>query len=277
MMQMALALVNGQDFLGNKVSGPVRVLLVDFENRAASLSERFRLMNGDTDGYKQLYVWSAPSLSSDLPDATTDGQKRLLESVEQVRPAVLIIDPWRLWLGGDENSASDIVRGLKLLASLRDRLPHLAIVIVHHVRKEKFENPRQLIADPSLWSDSLSGHHALMSHVDACYGLERSDGLTVFGGIARNADPSTLILDDEPDLRFKVAGNEEEMARLMTPAQTLIWNAGRMLKRFTFTELVTKARTTNRKAVSATLRTAENHGLIHKEGDRYIVVNSSVG
>jgi AAA domain len=276
-MQMALALVNGESFLGCKITRPLTVLMVDFENRLAALSERFRLMNGSAEGYKRLYIWSAASLASDLPDATTEGQKRLLEYVEQVRPDVLIVDPWRLWLGGDENSAPDVVRGLKILASLRERLPHLAIIIVHHVRKEKFENPRQLIADPSLWSDSLSGHHALMSHVDACFGLERTEDLIVFGGIARNAEPSTLILDEEVDLRFKVAGNEAAALKVMTEAQTLIWAAATSLRKFTFTALLKKAKTTNKKAVAATLRTAENHGLINHSGDQYIVLNPKVG
>jgi len=276
-MQVALALVNGESFLGCKVARPLTVLMVDFENRLAALSERFRLMNGSADGYRRLYIWSAASLASDLPDATAEGQKRLLQYVEQVRPDVLIVDPWRLWLGGDENSAPDVVRGLKILASLRERLPHLAVIIVHHVRKEKFENPRQLIADPSLWSDSLSGHHALMSHVDACYGLERTEDLIVFGGIARNAEPSTLILDETEDLRFKVAGNEAAALKVMTDAQTLIWTAATSLRKFTFGALLRKANTTNKKAVIATLRTAENHGLINHAGDQYVVVNPKVG
>src|SRR6202023_3637929 len=102
------------------------------------------------------------------------------------------IDPWRLFLGKDENNAEEVVNGLKRLSRLRSSHPLLAIVIVHHVRKDKFENPRNLLAEPRLWTDAISGHHALSSHLNACYGLERQrmedggDELIVFGGVARN-------------------------------------------------------------------------------------------
>ena len=137
----------------------------------------------------------AQSLDSILPDASSDGAERLRALVDEVAPDVLIIDPWRLWLGRDENDARDIVNGLKVLSSIRRCQPRLGIVIVHHVRKEKFDSPKRLLQDPSLWADAVSGHHALMSHVDASFGLERQNdenenALIVFGGIARNALPS---------------------------------------------------------------------------------------
>jgi hypothetical protein len=76
-----------------------------------------------------------------------------------------------------------------------------------------------LLPDPSLWADEVSGHHALMSHVDACFGLERDfeseEPLIVFGGIARNALPSTLILDEDDSVqggrkrRSRVEGDDE--------------------------------------------------------------------
>jgi RecA-family ATPase len=189
---MALCLATGEPFLGMRVPKPVKVLMIDLENRPAPLSSRFKSMGGDPCA--RLHVWCARSLDSVLPDSGEEGLAFLRRLVETVRPDVLIIDPWRLWLGGDENDAREIVRGLRALASVRANSPGLAIVIVHHVRKEKFDTPRKLLADPSLWADAVSGHHALMSHVDACYGLERQvdddeNSLIVFGGIARNLEP----------------------------------------------------------------------------------------
>ncbi|MGA2183818.1 MAG: AAA family ATPase [Bryobacteraceae bacterium] len=273
--QMALCLAAGQAFLGMRVPKPASVLMIDLENRPAPLAQRFRAMGGDPAGRTRLHVWCARSLDATLPDASPEGVVLLRKLVEQVRPDVLVIDTWRLWLGGDENDAREIVEGLKKLASVRVNLPHLAIVIVHHVRKERFEFPRRLLQDPSLWADAVSGHHALSSHVDACYGLERQmedgeDPLIVFGGIARNTQPQTLILDEDDSLRFTVAANEDAALKVMTKAQQEIWKAIGQLPRFRFTQAVTAAKTTNKKAVSAALKIAESHGLLRREGEMYV-------
>ena len=277
--QMALCLATGDPFLGMRVPKPVRVLMIDFENRPGPLSQRFRAMGGDVSGHERLRVWCARSLDSTLPDASPEGAALLRRLVEQAQPDVLIIDPWRLWLGGDENDARDIVRGLRILSSVRANLPHLAIVVVHHVRKEKFDSPKRLLQDPSLWADAVSGHHALMSHVDACYGLERQmaedeDPLIVFGGIARNTQPPTLILEEDESLRFKVSANEAAAFKVMTKAQREAWNKIKKMRKFGFNQAVTAAKTTNRKAVSATLKIAEYHGLLIKVGDSYASVGA---
>ncbi len=130
--------------------------------------------------------------------------------IQKTQADVLIIDPWRLWLGADENDAERVVKGLRALSSLRESRPTLTIIIIHHVRKDRSDFPRKLLTDPNLWVESVSGHHALPSHVDACYGLERQregngEDLIVFAGIARNTDPRVLLLeDDEETLRFEV-------------------------------------------------------------------------
>ncbi len=277
--QMALCLASGEPFLGMRVPNPVHVLMIDFENRLAPLSQRFRAMGGGSSGHERLRVWCAQSLDSTLPDASPEGAALLQRLVEQVQPDVLIIDPWRLWLGGDENDARDIVNGLKILSSARANLPRLAIVIVHHVRKEKFDSPKRLLQDPSLWADAVSGHHAFSSHVDACYGLERQmdeaeDPLIVFGGIARNSLPPTLILEEDESLRFKVAANEAAALKVMTEAQRDVWAKIKRLRKFGFNQAVTAAETTNRKAVSAALKIAEGHGLLIKVGESYARVGA---
>src|SRR5215467_3873633 len=105
---------------------------------------------------------------------TPEGIDYLNGLLDRTRADVLIIDPWRLWLGGDENNGEHVVKGLKALSELRRNRPKLTIIIVHHVRKEKAESPKRLLQDPRLWSDNLSGHHALISHAHAAFGLERS-------------------------------------------------------------------------------------------------------
>jgi hypothetical protein len=146
------------------------------------------------------------------------------------------------------------------------------------MRKEKFDSPRNLLADPRLWADSVSGHHALSSHVDACYGLERQrdeegEEWITFGGIARNTLPRTILLeDDESTLRFEVCQREAALRAVLTKAEGKIWDVAVKLGKFTFNKLVEEAHTKNRKAVVSTIDKAKSHGLLNQAGSRYEVV-----
>jgi RecA-family ATPase len=174
--QMSLSIATGTEFLGMSVLKPRRVLIIDLENRVGTMRDRLLNRAGAEANVSGLYVWCAKFMSENTVECSPAGIQKLKELIRQTGAELVIIDPWRLFLGKDENNAEEIVRGLKILSSLKNDHPFLTIIIVHHVRKERFENPRKLISDQRLWTDSVSGHHALSSHVDACYGLERERG-----------------------------------------------------------------------------------------------------
>jgi len=188
----------------------------------------------------------------------------------------LVIDPWRLWLGGDENDACQVVAGLKALSELRRNHPTLTIVIVHHVRKESRESPKKLLEDPSLWTENLSGHHALMSHAHAGYGLERrmeaDEEMIVFGGVGRNVEAMTLILEEDPTtLRFDVCRNEQAAVKVMTATERGLWALARSRGEFRFTDLEQASPSKNKKAISSMLKKAQEHGVLVKVGNHYRV------
>ena len=206
------------------------------------------------------------------------GMSNFVKLVEFADPDVVVIDTWRLFVGGDENKPETAIKGLKALARLRRGKPRLAFILVHHLRKERLESPVRLRDDPYTWIESVSGHHALVGHADACYGLEHeitgvTDELIVFAGISRSGFPPTLLLQEDIDtLRFEVCPGEEAAKSIMTPRERDLWTEANALRSFTFTELLTRAKTTNRKAVASMLRKAESHSLLRKEGDRYVRV-----
>jgi hypothetical protein len=57
----------------------------------------------------------------------------------------------------------------------------------------------------------------------------------------------------------------------MTPAEQLIWDAAKNLARFAHGELIKASGTKNKKAVSAALRKAQDHGVLRKAGSQYVV------
>lgn len=277
--QMVLSLSYATPFLGMAVPRKRRVLLIDLENKPWSIKDRLVKMAGPgAEDIDTAFVWCSESLAENALTSKPEGIQNLQALLDKTDAEVLIIDPWRLWLGGDENGSEEIVRGLTQLSRLRKSRPGLTIVIVHHVRKERFESPTRLLRDPSLWVENISGHHALVSHVDCCYGLDRQEhngeDVVVFGGVARNVEPHTLLLNDDPEtLRFDIAANEEAAIVTMTEKEREAFGKIKTLRgRFTWTDAFAAAKTTNKKLVTAVLRKAQGHGVITKFDDTYQLV-----
>jgi hypothetical protein len=273
--QLALAVSRGENLLGHSVPKPRRVLILDLENRAIGVRARFQKMSRGSDGDERVFIYAPETLSDGgITLATASGVKALQNIVARVKPELLIIDTWRLLLAGDENKTEVVVRGLKILSSLRRLLPRMAILIVHHTRKTQGQDPPLLRIDPSAWVENASGHYALVAHVDACFGLEREidrktgDELIVFGGVSRSAAPNTLLLDDDPNtLMFKTAESEDVVQKLLTERERAAWQSVEGLLEFTFTDVLDRARTKNRKLVASVLRKLTSMKVIDRGSD----------
>jgi hypothetical protein len=275
--QAALAIARGGEFLGMPAPEPLRVLIIDLENQPWALRDRLIRMSKDAFDVKNLYVWCTNSLAGSI-DSTPEGQKKLKELVEQVEPDVLWIDPWRIFLAGDENNAADVLNGLRALARLREGRPSLTVGISHHLRKDKFENTHTLLKDPRLWTaENISGHSALPGHVDSILGLDREqDGegeeVMVFGGAWRNGEPPTLILDESAEsLLFQVRHGDDIPAKLLTPKELAIWKvAAQFQEVFGFGQLMKESKAASRTRVDSMLKKMLAHGRVERvTGGKY--------
>lgn len=287
--QLTLCMSRGEAFLGHRIDRPHRVLYLDLENRLSGVQSRFRVMSPPHECDKNIFVYAPQTLAENAFVASTDGIGELDRVVDEFLPDVLIIDPWRLFVGGDGNKEDVVMNGLKVLSKIRQNHPDLAIILVHHLRKqsEAYGKGATLRLDPSAWVEGASGHYALIGHSDATLGLERErtegDELIVFGGIARTLTPPLLILDESDEtLLFDVARGVDVLQHVLTPAEQKIWNAActkwntgargaawHVSGTFTFGELMTAAGTKNRKAVTRTLRKVEEAGMITHDGRAY--------
>jgi len=277
--QMAVSLSTGTPFLGMAVPEPKRVLVIDLENRPWAIRERFSLMTSASPA-ENVFIWCSETLSKCPINLGDEGIMEIERLLDSTMAQVLIIDPWRLLLGRDENDATEIVKGLRILSGLRKNHPALAIVIVHHVRKERFDVPTQLRKNASSWVENISGHFALVGHVDSCFGLEREDHegeeIVVFSGAARNVQPRTILLSDDPDsLRFDVLATEEHARLAMTPGEWELWQVAKQKKQFTWSSLLAESGTKTKKLLSSMLKKAEAHHLIECHGKMYTVVSTA--
>ncbi len=134
-LDLAIAAACGQDFLGRfSVPKPVRVLLVQIEDRAVELQKRLLNIvtaNGSLPAQGMLHI--IPRRSLNLMDEAC--RKEFHKVLAQVRPDIVILDVFRRFFRGDVNSPKESAEFLEILDEFRDKYG-CAIVLVHHARKD---------------------------------------------------------------------------------------------------------------------------------------------
>lgn len=156
-LELAIAVATGTPALGRfpvRERGPV--LLYAAEDAPAAIKQRARAI-AEATGRRDFDRIAVGVIHEDAVrlDRDTD-LNRLAATLEAVRPRLLVLDPLVRLHRADENSAGDISR---LLADLRllQRLHHVAIAVVHHVRKAQADQPGQALrgsGDLHAWADS---------------------------------------------------------------------------------------------------------------------------
>lgn len=109
------------------------VLLFAAEDSPAMVRARFQGMAAQ----RKLALSEVPIqlvLENGLRLESARDQARLRATLEELRPVLLVLDPFVRMTGIDENSAQEVSRVLAFLRELQRGL-ELAILVVHHVRK----------------------------------------------------------------------------------------------------------------------------------------------
>lgn len=199
-LEMALAVASGQSCLGHfPVKNPGPVILFCAEDGPRAVQERVAgLAKARGIDFARLPVGWIDAAAIWLDDPTH--QKRLGLTVAAMKPRLLVLDPLVRLHRGDENSAGDVANVLGYLRALQ-REHHVAIVLVHHVRKSGASEPGQALrgsGDLHAWGDSNA------------YLLKR-DGkptLVVEHRAHRSPEPLVVRLDGDPP-RLVVEGVAE--------------------------------------------------------------------
>lgn len=200
--EIAIAVASGQNALGRlPVSAPGPVLFYGAEDALPMLRGRFddlALARGLSLDNIPLFLLDVPLLSLDR----TEHLRRLRAAVEQLKPRLLILDPLVRIARLDENSAADVSA---LLGDLRamQRDFELALLLVHHARKSRAQNPGQALrgsSDISAWSDT----NLYLSRKDHLLTLQ------VEHRFAAPPKPLQLKLDDEPAIHLSVINYDSD-------------------------------------------------------------------
>lgn len=145
-----------------------------------------------------LYVITAPRILLDLPQ----DREQLRATVAELRPALLILDPFIRLHRADENASKDVAPLLGYLRELQRQFG-MAVLLVHHVRKgSATDRPGQ----------ALRGSSDLHGWGDSNLYLRRHSRHLVLS-VEQRAAPSP---DDIP-LHLSVNGHAPSLAVLDTP------------------------------------------------------------
>lgn len=196
-MGAGVAVATASKLLGRfAVLRPGPVIYCDFEYGAPEFVRRIaRIARGMGREPREVlplvhHLWS-PALQLDPGNAIANG---LMRAVKQIRPSLLVIDPWRNAMGGDENSTQDTIAAMDIVAQLRDA-GGCAVWITHHLNR----------------SGSMGGNRALKTRADLI--IEGSDedepAYRAIGRTIRCCDPIsnpfTIAVEHEHDDDDRIA------------------------------------------------------------------------
>ena len=254
-LELAVAVASGTACLDRfEVDDPGPVVVYLAEDALHAVRDRIHQLcqhrSLTLDGL-DLHVVTAPSLRLDLED----DRQALDQTLTQIKPRLLLLDPLVRLHRLDENSAADISGLLGFLRQL-NRRHQVAVVLVHHMAKR----PRQDLGQ------ALRGSSDLHAWIDsACYLQHRREQLclTVQHRAATAPDPMLLHLaggNGQP-CRLQLDGHDAEPPPLAEAVRAHLRHARQPCSRAALRQQLH----VNNARLGETLRTLEQRGLVVRQ------------
>lgn len=158
----SVAIAAGRPFLGMPTrQGTVVYVQADdpvafWTRRVGMIAKALQVEPGELDGH--FYTSSEQRL---LLDDRSDVD-RLLRHLSELQPSVVVLDPLRRLMAGEENSATDMAQVIRNLDRIRDELG-CALVLVHHSRKTRQDDDERPAAERMRGSSALRGAGNVLS------------------------------------------------------------------------------------------------------------------
>jgi putative DNA primase/helicase len=223
--QMSIDVSFGEPFLGQLSTKKGPVLYLDFENRPHILKARGKDL-GQNREINDVHFACYQRISDRDLGLDQDNFRRLQQAVEMLKPILLVIDPLRLATSVDLNDAQKVVAQLELLSELLEINPTMAILLLHHLKKNQFDPSKtvKLRDNPAEWVDRIYGSQALLAHVETIIGLESDlDDMFTLATVPRSSNPITVVIEKvHGSQRFTLAGSDFQL-RTWTKKQQDYW------------------------------------------------------
>jgi RecA-family ATPase len=146
-------LIIGGNFLGFKVKHPLSVLYLQAELREARLKERFLPTYAvlSSEALEKSFIWNTRGII--LFGRDTD---LIRKWIGELKPDVLLIDPFVNFHPYDENNATEMTKLTRLLDQIKSDFS-LALILSHHFRKSLSQKSTDSLLERIRGSSSLRG------------------------------------------------------------------------------------------------------------------------
>jgi len=201
-LSAAIAIANGDGFIGYEAPAPASVLYLDGEMQAAAMQERFKALGGaNTKAELFIYTPDVQDQDSGTPDLGIDtGRSEVNALIEQVEPKVVFIDNISTFIrSGNENEADSWAPVQEWLVQLRKR--GIAIVLIHHANKEGKQR----------------GSHKKEDVMDVVIQLKRPDDYIA------GEDATRMIVRYTKARHLEAKDTRDSEATLRNESGTLVW------------------------------------------------------
>lgn len=204
-VDLALSVASGTKALeAYPVPKPGPVVFFAAEDAPARIRERFAAVatrRGVSLKALDLHLLDVPTLRLD----DERDRSRLAQTIQNLHPRLLVLDPLVRMHRSDENSATEISGLLSFLRRL-EREEEVAVLLVHHTRKDGGSN-----SQPGL---GLRGSSDLWAFGDSNLYLRRTRGNLILLSIEHRSAPSpapvSIALVAEPQPHLEVATDPDE-------------------------------------------------------------------
>jgi KaiC/GvpD/RAD55 family RecA-like ATPase len=274
MVQLGVAVASGTPFLGRRTRRG-SVLYADFESPAKRFLET---VNGVT---RHLGLEKAPDdflvWSPEWQKPATDVYRtELLHRVKRLNPALVIVDPLRLF---DPDAPVKNEEAAKLFKQIRREEITSTWVLMHHRKKtnhlnnDPFNPAATLEENPKDWLQNLSGALAMVNHTDTRLGVmppsNKAFGADlVLNGFVRGhgeLSPAFLarVLDDDGDpLGYRLTGGLD----MFPPPERVAFKS--LPDHFKYSDVKTALNTTSDSKANKFVKKLIAAGMIRKKGDK---------
>lgn len=265
-LELAIAVASGKPCLGRfDVHKRGHVLLYAAEDSPAAIRSRVAAIcraRGVDIERLAVGLITEPALRLDDPAC----RARIDATLEKVNPELLILDPLVRLHASDENSSAEVSSLLGFLRAMQ-RKHHVAIAIVHHVRKTAGSSPGQ----------ALRGSGDLYAWLDSALYLVRSKGRLMLAPQHRNRaspEPMCVELRTSPaHLAIVGDGPEGLQAAAAQALDARVVNTLNEQGALSRVHLRAALRVRN-ESLGAALARLEANGRIAQQGQRWLVPDS---
>ena len=199
-LTLARDVASGKPFLGKFPTELGAVLIIDEESGRNRLRKRMLLLGAT----KNLPVFFSIMQMVNLSDA--DWEVPLRQSLETIKPRLVIMDSLIRMHRGDENDAGEMAKFFASLTKLRQEFS-CAFLITHHLRKRTQATRLNNI------SERLRGSSDISAYADTVIGIDRVEDRLVLSQL-KNRDgelfkPLALAIDDLGNNKTEITVLEE--------------------------------------------------------------------